>query len=410
MFAVTEGLSLAISDPDAALSWVANGSAALDQIAQRELLEKDGNLDSAREWAQQSLRSNPLDARALTLLGLIAEGKGDEKSADTLMQIAGARTWRDREAQAWLFNRDVRRGDYSDALAHADAILRTTWKWDEYFPMLATFTVIPRAFEPLIAFLATSPPWRTWFLSRLSARLVDQARLIEIYGALDEQNNRRQERSCGHILIVSSRMEILSRLTKPGTTHYRPSKGRVRPIHSTAISTFRLMACHSIGTLKPFLKLKFKSCLQLMAADNRALLVEFSGARVSFANVRQLILLASGNYTFRGRVKAEELLTSRGLWWTIFCANSRAKTLAHTELVSGTIPWTDFTVKFEVPATDCSAQWLQLELPARIESEKRIAGQVWYQQLRIAPNPACTSAKQICCENVTPDFVFANTA
>ena len=183
--AQTAGLSLASSDPDAALSWVADGSAALDQIAQRELSETDGNLDSAREWAQRALRSNPLDARALTLLGLIAERKGDEKSADALMQIAGARTWRDREAQAWLFNRDVRRGDYSHALAHADAILRQSiGSGSEYFPVLATFTVIPRAFEALIAFLATSPPWRTWFLSRLSARLVDQARLIELYAAL----------------------------------------------------------------------------------------------------------------------------------------------------------------------------------------------------------------------------------
>ena len=118
--------------------------------------------------------------RALTLLGLIAERKGDEKSADALMQIAGARTWRDRESQAWLFNRDVRRGDYSHALAHADAILRMHYReWrTEFFPVLATFTVDPRAFEALTDFLATSPPWRTWFLSRLSTRLADQARLI----------------------------------------------------------------------------------------------------------------------------------------------------------------------------------------------------------------------------------------
>ena len=121
-----------------------------------------------------------------------------------------------------------------------------------------------------------------------------------------------------------------------------------------------------------------------------ALLVQFSGARVSFANVKQLMLLSAGAYTFRGRVKAEELVTARGLWWTIFCADSVAKTLAHTELVSGTLPWSDFAVNFQVPAADCRAQWLQLELPARIEPEKKIAGQVWYQQLQIAPNLAPT--------------------
>ena len=117
----------------------------------------------------------------------------------------------------------------------------------------------------------------------------------------------------------------------------------------------------------------------------RALLVEFSGARVRFANVKQLMLLPAGDYSFSGRVKTEELRTSRGLWWHIFCANNPAKTLANTELVSGTMPWTDFTVKFQVPAADCRAQWLQLELPARIDPELKIEGQVWYQDLRIAP-------------------------
>jgi hypothetical protein len=56
------------------------------------------------------------------------------------------------------------------------------------------------------------------------------------------------------------------------------------------------------------------------------------------------------------------------------------------------MPWTDFTVKFQVPATDCGAQWVQLELPARIEPEQRIEGQVWYQDLRIAPIPAASAA------------------
>jgi hypothetical protein len=118
-----------------------------------------------------------------------------------------------------------------------------------------------------------------------------------------------------------------------------------------------------------------------------ALLVQFSGARVSFANVKQLMLLAAGDYTFSGKVKAQELFTTRGLWWKIFCAGDPTKILAHTELVSGTLPWSDFAVHFQVPAADCEAQWLQLELPARIEPEKKIAGEVWYRQLSIASNP-----------------------
>src|SRR5262249_43085718 len=125
------------------------------------------------------------------------------------------------------------------------------------------------------------------------------------------------------------------------------------------------------------------------SGKKRALLVAFSGARVYF-KVKQLMLLPAGDYSFSGRVKTAELRTSRGLWWHIFCATT-GNTIGNTELVSGTMPWTVFMVKFQVPATDCGAQWLQLELPGRIESEFRIEGQVWYQDLRITTEPTAAA-------------------
>jgi hypothetical protein len=127
-------------------------------------------------------------------------------------------------------------------------------------------------------------------------------------------------------------------------------------------------------------------------SKKRALRIEFSGAHAQVANVRQLMLLPAGEYSFSGKVKTAELNTSRGLWWRIFCANAPGNALANTELVSGTMPWTDFTVKFRVPVTGCGAQWLQLELPARIAPELRIEGQVWYQDLEITPTPAASAA------------------
>ena len=144
---------------------------------QQQLINPDGNLDSAREWAQRALRSNPLNARALTLLGLIAERKGDQKSADALMRISGARTWNDPMTNAWLFNREIARGDYPNALPYLDAMLRIDFEAQKrrLFPMLVAFTTNPLAFKALTAFLATSPPWRTWFLSELSRPLVQSS-------------------------------------------------------------------------------------------------------------------------------------------------------------------------------------------------------------------------------------------
>jgi hypothetical protein len=54
-------------------------------------------------------------------------------------------------------------------------------------------------------------------------------------------------------------------------------------------------------------------------------------------------------------------------------------------LVAADRPWTDFAADFSVPAQGCAAQWLRLEIPARVGSETKLEGQVWYRDLRIGP-------------------------
>ncbi len=384
--AQTAAQNLAISDPDAALSWVAHEPDALDQLAQQELPDPDGNLDAAQDWAQRALRSNPLDARALSLLGLIAERKSDRQSADALMRISGARTWRDRITQSWLFDRDVRRGDYEHALPHVDAILRTDPEFNtELLPVFAWFTANSRAFKALTDFLATSPPWRSWLLRELSGRLVDRSRLVQLYSALKETENPP---------TIDELRPYLTRLIKDGDFEQAYQMWRdTLPPALRANETYP----YNRDFDAPMDELPFNWVLntipgadiQIVSSPDggrkRALRVQFSGARVDFANVKQLLLLPPGNYTLGGRVKTQELQTSRGLWWHIFCADDVTKTLAQTELVSGTVAWTDFKVDFQVPTKACKAQWLQLELPARIATEHKIEGQVWYQYLQIAP-------------------------
>jgi hypothetical protein len=385
----TAALSLAQSHPDAALNFVADQSVALIRRAQQELVEPDANLDSAREWAQRALRSSPLNARALTLLGLIAERKADQQNADALMRIAGTRTWRDQTTNEWLLNREAHRGDYADALPYADAMLRISYKSQtELFPVLASFTVDPRAFEALTAFLAASPPWRPWVLSELSARLANQTRLIQLYTALNGSENpvtKTELRPYLTRLIKDENFELAYRTWQ--TTLPPPQRADASyPFNRDFAFPVDGLPFNWSLESTPGADIQIVSSTE--AGKKRALLVEFAGSRVRFANVKQLLLLPPGSYSFNGQVKTAELRTARGLWWHIFCANSSESTLANTELVSGTMPWTDFMVKFQVPATDCGAQWLQLELPARIEPEMRIEGQVWYQDLRVAPTTA----------------------
>jgi hypothetical protein len=386
IIAQTAALGLVQSNPDAALNFVANQPVALIRRAEQELAEPEANLDSARDWAQRALRASPLNARAFALLGLIAERKGDQKSAEALMRITATRTWRDQTTDEWLLNNEAHRGDYAHALPYADALLRISYSFQpELFPVLASFTVDPRAFEALTAFLATAPPWRSWFLSELSAHLANQTRVVQLYTALKDSENPPTKEELGPYLARLIKDENFELAYKTWHATLSPQQRADDTYPFNRDFEFPADGLAFNWNLETAPGTDIRITPSAGSGKKRTLLVEFSGARVRFANVKQLMPLPAGDYSFSGKVKTAELRTSRGLWWRIFCATASASTLANTELVSGTMPWTDFTVKFQVPATDCGAQWLQLELPARIDPELRIEGQVWYQDLRIAP-------------------------
>lgn len=381
----TAAQNLAVSAPAEALSWMPGAAAALDQNSQAELKKPDGNIEAAEGWAREALRARPLDDYALFLLGIAAERRGDANSAETLMQEAGARTWRNPGTQLWLFEHAAKRKDFATALRHADALFRVAPTFlAPLFPAIAAFTVEPKGLQALGDFLATSPPWRDWMLLSLSARLYDKSHLDQLYALLSQSK---------HPPTVRELEAYLDRLIKDGRYElaYRTWR-QAAPEQGAAANDVP----YNGDFKRPADGLPFNwSIASIPGADvaivpaegskGRALRVQFSGARVRFAHIQQLVLLPPGHYRLTGRVKADNLETSRGLWWTVLCAGKAEVTLGNTDLVSGNLPWSEFHADFVVPEEKCKAQIVRLELPARIASEQQIEGQVWYQDLRIVP-------------------------
>ena len=119
-------------------------------------------------------------------------------------------------------------------------------------------------------------------------------------------------------------------------------------------------------------------------AGGNALRVQFHNTRVPFRHVSQLLLLPPGGYRFSGAVQSVDLRNERGVHWTLSCAGGKGELLGETERVAGTRRWTDFELEFNVPSgPDCQAQVLRLVLAARIPSEQKAAGQIWYDNLKI---------------------------
>ena len=385
IIADTASLNLANESPKTAIEWDPAQSVVLDNLAQQEMVKPDGDVGAAEDWARSALRSRPIDDSALFWLGIAAEKKGEKKKAAELMRVAGERTWRNVGAQLWLFEDDSRRAQFADALLHADAIMRVLPESEpQLFPPLAAFTTDPRGLRAVADFLVIdSPPWRSSFLESLSARLYNKSHLDQVYASLKESVRPPSEPELNAYLrrlIKDGRFELAHKVWREALpTAQRPEHGLL----FNGNFEFPLDSLPFNWVWRPVVG---AALAVVPSADSggRALQVQFSGTRVDFANIEQLLLLPAGRYRLSGRVKAD-LRTPRGLWWDISCAGGARTELGHTGLVVGNLPWSDFALEFVVPADGCPAQTLQLQLPARIPSEKQIDGQVWYQNLQMGP-------------------------
>ena len=113
-----------------------------------------------------------------------------------------------------------------------------------------------------------------------------------------------------------------------------------------------------------------------------ALQVDFAYGRVDYDSVRQLVMLAPGTYEFKGRYKGQ-LLGPRGLKWRIVCASG--PTIEESSMIIGMMPsWRTVAFTFTVPATDCRAQYVRLDLDARMASEQLVSGSMLFDELRIS--------------------------
>jgi hypothetical protein len=378
----TAGHNLATSDPNGGLHLAPWEPVALDELAERQLTSNSGELSSVEDLARRALVSDPLDSRALSLLGLVAERKGDLARAETLMSLAAARSWRNPTPHVWLFAQAIRRGKFEEALVQADGLLRVDPRYSTtIFPILTLFGADPGGLAALEGALAANPPWRGSFLGEAVVNGANDRLMTHLYQSLIRSSQSP---------TAAEMKPYLNRLTEMGRFEeaYRHWRATSSPTETPVRYPYNANFEAPLDGL-PF-NWVFDSILgaeiQISEApdrgNSRAMRVQFSGARARFGRVGQLLMLAPGSYDLDLAVKASSLRTERGPVWQISCAESRFM-LAETNPVTGTTPWTDLNVKFSVPSSGCNAQWLQLIIPARTASESEIEGEVWFQNFRV---------------------------
>jgi hypothetical protein len=376
-----EALVLRSTYPTALLK-LANTRLDLDSVDQDAPGPAAETSEQVRAWAELALLNEPLNARALRILGQLADGEDDER-ATQLMEAAAHRSIRESRAVHWLMQKSLEKEDYILAIYYADVLLRTRRRLaEQVMPTLAQMAENKEASGELKMVLAKNPPWRAHFFSTLLNSMSDARTPLdlllsikgtpappsasELYGYLNFLIGHKFYELAHYAWLQFLPPEQLSSagLLFNGSFETLPSG-----------MPFDWLIAHGPGVT-----------IDIAARPDqdgqRALFMEFGYGRVEFGRVTQMIMLAPGAYRLTGKYKGQ-ITGRRGLEWRISCAGGAP--LGKSPMVTGGTPqWKAFEFSFTVPDADCRAQHLRLELAARSASEQLVSGALWYDELRIS--------------------------
>lgn len=154
------------TDPRRALRWRPEHPQALLVLAERQAAE--GRFAEAQASARRLLAHEPLQGAGFRLLAEVADREKHPAEAFRLYLIAEKRAPRDLKTRAWLTQRYLEQGDFAQALAQVDRILRMApQRGRSINPVLAQLAENPGFAQALAATLHQEPPWRASFLNAL---------------------------------------------------------------------------------------------------------------------------------------------------------------------------------------------------------------------------------------------------
>lgn len=367
----------------AILVWAPREADAMLDRAQDALAA--GRADEAARLARDALAARPLDGRAYRVLAQVASVRGDPAQWSTLTALAVQYAPRDVAARAMAAQIAIDAGDIAAATRHYDRMLRVDPESAaRVFPVLVAIARTGAGREELLAQLASQPqpPWRAALLTTLAHSLPAAADLPPLFHPL----SRKSGLSAAEMALYIGRF-VDDRQWQAGYLAWLNElpQERLKSVTSPVDGDFELQGASGA----PFdWQVSNTDGIEAGVVDRddgggHALRVVFTGVHNVFRHARQLLLLQPGqSYTLRWRSRLDALDTPRGLHWVLRCAEGSDEPLLNGELLRGSSPWQPHEQPFDVPR-DCPAQWLQLELEARIPAESYARGQAWFDDVGI---------------------------
>ena len=347
-----------------------------------------------RSLAQRALVNDPLNARALRILGQLAAQTSDDKQAETFMHAAVRRSLFESEAVYWVMQRNYETKNYPAALRYADTLLRTRQNVLGYvMPTLGKIAESRDGAGELRQVLASNPVWREGFFSDLSGNISDARTPLGIFLSLKDTAAPPTAAELRRYLyfLLDRKFYDLAYYTWLQFL----SNEQLNRVGNLFNGSFEMVPSGLpfdwVWTDKPGATIQIS--IRPDQEGEHALHIAFGPGRVDFSGITQMITLPPGSYQFRGKYKVD-LISQRGIQWRIACAGVNGPPLGENSIVTGRGEWKDFEFSFNVPNADCPAQYVTLFSGARSASEQFISGTIWYDDLKIVSESVIAPSRE----------------
>lgn len=332
-----------------------------------------------------AVRSNPTDGPTYAAIARLKEEGGDLAGAEQAMQAAAQMAPRRVDVQLEAARFWFRRGDIARAMKHMDVVLTFGGSLrEQIFPDLLKLAEDPATREIAHAkLLKQRITWWPQFFNYAAAKATN----IETLRALFQM-----QAGGPNAVTTEGLRAYLQRLQRENLwiESYLVWLNNLRKDQLNAIGNLfnggfeeKISNMGFDWIIAPASQVIIDTASTSGATGHEALRVVFRGPRIQFQHVHQYLMLDPGAYSLHGRVRPDNLETSEGIQWSIYCVGN-AKALAHSERFTGTDHWQHFTAQFQIPTQDCAVQMLRLELAGRSALDYEAKGAIWFDDISIA--------------------------
>lgn len=333
-------------------------------LAASDALSK-GNLRAAEALSLLAIRNSPLNARGITLLGLVREAGGLEQEAVASMSVAGSLGWRNEAAQLWIANKAAQQGALGLAVTRADALLRQGAHTGALIKSMREAAANAEGRQAIVERLGVNPPWRSRFLADLHdlepsgygsheailnglKRTAHPASDVEISAYVSHLVGRRQyDRAITAWRRLHRHAAMRTLLGDPYLEELFEAKRSPSPFD---------------WNIREVPGVEIGSGSDQIPFRGNAVRVQASGSTAGVV-LEQLIALPAGRYIFQVHGREDAANSLESLDWVISCVEGKAEIQEQSRRgASARAGWSRLDMIFTVPPAGCPAQRIELRL------------------------------------------------